>query len=65
MKGMFICMPLKENIPEPKNPDWKLTNCEICGAECWESEIAEKILKHGAIKSCTKCALAATMKKKV
>lgn len=57
MKNIYLCMPLKENVPEAEHKGWKLTKCVICGAECWESKIATELLKNGAIRSCTKCAL--------
>ncbi|WP_243128346.1 hypothetical protein [Clostridium chromiireducens] len=54
----YICLPLKSNIPDPEHKDWKLVYCPSCGKECWESELARKILKNPNMKSaCTMCSL--------
>lgn len=59
----YLCLPLKRNIPEPKNSNWKLTHCVICGAECWETEQAARVLQDKRfIRSCTLCALRAYQK---
>lgn len=53
-----VALPLKMNIPEPQNNDWKLVNCKVCGAECWESDLARQVLKNKGMKSaCTICSL--------
>lgn len=61
--GGIICLPLKANIPDPggKHPDWRLTKCSICGAECWESALARDALKEepDLRAACTTCALTA------
>lgn len=54
-----ICLPLKKNIPTGHS-DWKLVKCPICGEECWESDLARQVLKHGNMTGvCTLCALKA------
>lgn len=54
----YVCLPLKSNIPFPKNKDWKLVHCSICGEECWESDAAREILRNPDMKSaCTMCSL--------
>lgn len=50
---------LRENVPDPRKDDWKLTTCPICGAECWETEIARQALsvEPRLRAACTACAL--------
>lgn len=57
--GGILAMPLRENIPEPGRDDWKLTACPVCGAECWETEIARQALaaEPELRAACTACAL--------
>ena len=57
--GGILAMPLRENIPEPGRDDWKLTTCPVCGAECWETEIARQALaaEPELRAACTACAL--------
>lgn len=56
--GGILCLPLKRNVPNPKDPDWKLTTCPICGSECWESDLARETMKAEGLKAaCTACAL--------
>lgn len=43
--GGILAMPLKDNIPEPKDPSWKLATCPICGAECWETDLARQAME--------------------
>jgi len=64
----YVCMPLKRNIPEPnangKHEDWKLVNCPACGEECWESDVARRLVKaRGVDALCTKCALRASLRR--
>lgn len=60
VETMYLCMPLVNNIPVPRNKNWKLTTCDICGRECWETEEARSMLKcKNIVKSCTMCALKA------
>ena len=54
---LYLCLPLLDNVPDPKNKDWKLTKCAICGKDCWETPQAKVMLEGGAIRSCTMCAL--------
>lgn len=59
--GGILAMPLKDNIPEPKDPSWKLTTCPVCGAECWESDLARQAMaaEPDLRAACTACALKA------
>ena len=57
-KGGCFCMPLKKNVPQPRNKDWKLVRCPECGAECWRNEqLAPVVEAQGAVGLCTLCAL--------
>ena len=57
-RGGFYCMPLRVNVPDPKNRDWELTRCPECGAECWRNPALAKIVEaQGAKGLCTMCAL--------
>lgn len=53
----IACMPLRSNVPKPRQQDWKLTICPVCGCECWESELTRRIIKKGADAACNMCAL--------
>jgi hypothetical protein len=58
--GGIACMPLKRNIPDAPYPDWKLAECPLCGAECWESDLLRQVVKlEGCAVACTECALRA------
>ena len=61
----IACMPLKENVPDPKHQDWKPTVCPMCGRECWESEPLRvmKRLYPETVAVCTECALQRAMEK--
>lgn len=52
-------MPLRDNVPEPPTDDWQLTTCPVCGAECWQSDTARRILtlEPDVQTACTACAL--------
>lgn len=62
--GGIICMPLWCNVPIPKTEDWKLVKCPVCGAHCWETELARQTLKNepDTTAACTMCALKAGLK---
>jgi len=56
----FACLPLVQNIPEPRNYNWKKMQCPNCGAECWMTPAAKVAIKrsNGKLKGvCTECAL--------
>lgn len=56
----YICMPLKQNIPEPRSNEWELTTCPNCGNECWVIPLPKGITEamfNGRL--CTSCALKA------
>lgn len=59
--GGVLALPLRSNVPEPARDDWKLTTCPICGAECWESDIAREAMaaEPKLSAACTACALKA------
>ncbi len=56
-KGGYLCMPLRQNVPEGRK-GWKLVNCPECGRECWERPLPEEFTKDmfsGVL--CTMCAM--------
>ena len=59
--GGILAMPLKANIPDPQRDDWKLVTCPICGAECWENDLARQAMaaEPELRAACTTCALKA------
>lgn len=57
-RGGYLTMPLRVNIPEPKDKMWKLTKCPNCGAECWKTPLPDGFTEDmfdGSL--CTMCAL--------
>lgn len=61
----YVCMPLAVNVPVGCD-DWEQVNCPICGAECWETDLARLVLKNSkTVKAaCTLCSLRMGMKRK-
>lgn len=57
--GGILTMPLRDNIPEPPTDDWQITTCPVCGAECWQTDTARRILtlEPNVRTACTACAL--------
>lgn len=57
--GGILTMPLRDNVPEPPTDDWQLTACPVCGAECWQTDTARRILtlEPDVRTACTACAL--------
>ena len=57
--GGILTMPLCNNVPEPPTDDWRLTTCPVCGAECWQTDTARRILalEPDVRTACTACAL--------
>lgn len=55
----ILTMPLRDNVPEPPTDDWQLTTCPVCGAECWQTDTARRILalEPDVRTACTACAL--------
>ena len=59
--GGILAMPLKANVPDPQRDDWRLTTCPVCGAECWETDLARQAMatEPELRAACTACALKA------
>lgn len=59
--GGILAMPLKANIPNPQRDDWKPAICPVCGAECWQTDLARETLaaEPDLRAACTACALKA------
>lgn len=59
--GGILCLPLCKNISLPENSNWKKVHCPICGAECFQTDFAQKLLaEEPDLKTaCTRCALKA------
>ena len=57
--GGILTMPLCDNVPEPPTDDWQLTTCPVCGAECWQTDTARRVLalEPDVRTACTACAL--------
>lgn len=57
--GELLLMPTRAHIPEPQRDDWKPTTCPVCGAECWETELARQALtsEPDLRAVCTDCGL--------
>ena len=57
--GGILTMPLRDNVPEPPTDDWQPTTCPVCGAECWQTDTARRILalEPDVRTACTACAL--------
>lgn len=55
----ILTMPLRDNVPEPPTDDWQPTTCPVCGAECWQTDTARRILalEPDVRTACTACAL--------
>lgn len=57
-RGGIIAMPLKVNVPRPKEKTWKEVKCPECGALCWERPLPEGYSEDMfAGRMCTMCAL--------
>ena len=59
--GGILAMPLKANIPDPQRDDWTPATCPICGAECWQTDLARAAMaaEPDLRAACTACALKA------
>lgn len=62
--GDIMMLPAYANVPDPQNADWKLVKCPVCGADCWESDLARQVKQMfpGIKCACTPCALRASVK---
>lgn len=60
--GGILALPLQSNIQKGRK-DWHLRDCPVCGAKCWESDLARKALKEEPElrAACTMCALKAEL----
>lgn len=61
----YVCYPLEKNVGPPheaikRHPDWKYIKCPICGAPCYDSDLAREAIATGAEAACTSCALTLT-----
>lgn len=55
-KGGYAMMPMRKNIPVGRD-GWELTQCPVCGCECWKTPLLSIALQQGATALCSKCAL--------
>ena len=56
-RGGYLAMPLRKNVPEPHDQRWKLTNCPVCGRECWERPPPDGLRQSVDGIVCTECTL--------
>ena len=60
-QGEYIAMmPLRKNVPKPRDKSWTLTTCKKCGCECWyqdKNAAAVKAIYPKINFLCTECAL--------
>ena len=64
-RGGYLMMPLKKNVPEPKDKTWKLVTCPKCGCECWKTPLPQGFTEEmfdGRL--CTICALKEGVRRK-
>lgn len=57
----ILMLPLRRNIPLPKDPSWKLTICPECGRKCWDRPLPAGYRVEK--KLCTECALKKAVKR--
>ena len=54
----YLCRPLVEHVPKMENAE--ITQCSICGRDCWkrpELEAEVKKIYDQVIETCTECAI--------
>ena len=57
-RGGYITMPLKANVPVPRDKTWKETICPRCGRPCWDRPLPEGFSEDQLDgKYCTECAI--------
>lgn len=56
---IFSTMPLRKNVPNPCNPEWKAATCPVCGQACWlqtgNAELVRQIYPNAKF-VCSDCA---------
>lgn len=56
---IFAIMPLRKNVPNPCNPEWKAATCPVCGQACWlqtgNAELVRQIYPNAKF-VCSECA---------
>lgn len=58
-RPVFATMPLRKNVPNPCNPEWKAATCPVCGQACWLQTGNAELVKQvypGAKFVCSECA---------
>ena len=56
--GGYLMMPLKANVPSPRDNTWRLTTCPKCGCECWDVPLPPEFTEDMFTgRLCTTCAL--------
>ena len=63
--GGILLMPMKKNIPDPRDKSWKLMTCPVCGGACWETSRHRTVLKKepNMKTACTECGLRAAIQR--
>lgn len=57
-RGGYLMMPLKKNVPHPKDETWIPAICPECGCECWDRPLPEGFAEEMfSGKLCTMCAI--------
>ena len=58
-RPVFATMPLRKNVPNPCNPEWKAATCPVCGQACWlqtgNAELVRQIYPNAKF-VCSDCA---------
>lgn len=57
-RGGYLMLPLKKNVPQPKDETWEAVICPKCGCECWDRPLPEGFTEEMfSGKLCTMCAI--------
>lgn len=58
-RPVFATMPLRKNVPNPCNPEWKEATCPVCGQACWlqagNAELVRQVYPNAKF-VCSECA---------